>query len=661
MPRNTSGFGDIPITPLSGRMDLRSPSGTLPISDFRLILNSSMNEFGKRCRRPGWRKYGAGSPRGFNNQDLHDQLGSVQDDCTPGSNNCVCPEVPQCLRLVDYVYGVVLDNCVDGESSDAPAWDGTLTRTGDCTWGFSYNQYSFGGKSLAVVVNLDSCSGHNVFKIEIVVRLEDGTGLIVWKGESPYTPIGTYERTDGCDETPTITLENCDACDEPVVTSSIPSGSMVAEGSYLALFTTLGANIFFTTDGSTPDNTSELYVTPFQINDDMTVRAIAYTGTCVSDVYTFTYEIADNFLFEFTCDDEDQAGVFDEFDPNGSPDNNWRLSFSLPEVDIESLEIYETDSGGVWVTGQSWATKRTIYPEELGGDGFESYPAVIYDTGVQLNTDYTPADDNLIDANPSGDYVWMIYGQPFVALTAGYFKLVFTYNDGEEKKIYAVIQAECSYYYEDGDDEVEVPPSAPSRLINVDLGLGGSTKTGEALIGDPGDIWNDYAFKLTSESEQVPMELVYADGNPAVGESSNTALATNHPDILTGMFSFEDSNGHDDDMMEFGGVIDSFPDSRQLRFTELLPGTYDLVVYGHGTADNHQLRCRAGVGGGTLSSYKETANGPGWISPTFTQGVNCVAFDGILIEESTINLVIDFGHGDSGECYVSGIQLSRRA
>lgn len=452
MPKNASAYGDIQISPLSGQFDLRSVSGSMPISDFRLVLNASMNEMGKRCRRNGWRKYGAGSPRGFNNQDLHDQLGGVQEECGGNTNNdnCQCTGTPDCLRVVDYVYGTVLENCVDGQDSSAEPWDGTIERTSDCTWGFSYGMKSFGGKNAAVILTLVSCtSGINLYRIEVVVRLEDGTGLIVWQGESVHTPAGTYERTAGCDETPTITLENCGACTEPVITASPPDGSTISAGTYVSLFATEGAKIFFTTDGSVPDNTSELYVSPFPINEDTTVRAIAYTASCNSGVHQFDYVtiLSEDFLFEFTCDDEDQSGVFDEFEPNGRPDYNWRLSFTQPEVDIESIEIYETDEDGLWVTGQCWATKRDIFPDEMGGEDFASYPIVIFDTGVRLRDDYTPAPDNLIDANPAGSYVWMLYGQPFIRITAGFFKIVFTYNDGEEKKIYSVIPAECGYYY----------------------------------------------------------------------------------------------------------------------------------------------------------------------------------------------------------------------
>lgn len=447
MPKNTSAFGDIQITPLSGQFDLRSPSGTLPISDFRLVLNASMNEAGKRCRRPGWRKWGAGSPFGFNNQDLHDSLFGIQYYCdNDPPSGCVCQAVPDCVRLVDYEYGVVLENCVDGADSDAPEWDGTLSRIGECLWGFSYGQFAFGGKDAAIILKLLSCEdGINVFELEIAVRLEDGTGLIVWQGTSQATPVGTYEWVVGCDETPTIVMENCSTCTSPVVTASPPSGSTVVSGSYISLFTTEGATIFFTTDGSEPDNTDELYTGPFQITENTTIKAIAYTGTCVSEIETFTYTVipSEGFLFEFTCDNEDQAGVFFEFDPNGSPDYNWRLSFDWAGIDIVRLEIYETDSTGLWNTGQAWATDNPVFPSEMNGDDFSIYPLVLFESGTKLNTEY---EDTVLPAYPAGSYVWMMYGQPFVPLT-GYFKLIFTYNDGEEKQIYAIIPNECGYYY----------------------------------------------------------------------------------------------------------------------------------------------------------------------------------------------------------------------
>lgn len=446
MPKNSSAFGDVQISPLDGRFDLRSPSGTMPISDFRLVLNASMNELGKRCRRPQWRKYGAGSPYGFNNQDLHDRLIGVQyycDDNTP--SNCTCPNTANCLILQDYEYGVVLENCVDGADSSARPWDGIIKRSGDCSWGFSYGSRSFGGKDFAAIVSVKSCTdGINIYELEITVRLDDGTGLIVWKGESTSTPVGTYSRTNGCDETPTVVLVNCSACDAPVLTASPPSGSEVSTGTYISLFATDGAVIFFTTDGSTPDNTSEMYAGPFPISESTTVRAIAYTGTCVSSVSVFEYTATDGLLFEFTCDSEDQAGVFFEFNPNGSADHNWRLTFSLPALDIVRLEIYETDTDGLWVTGQAWATDNPVYPAELDGGSFSIYPLVIYEGTTQINTQY---ETTVAPAIFGSDHVWMLYGQPFVP-NVGYFKIILTYNNGlEERQVFSVIPNECYYYY----------------------------------------------------------------------------------------------------------------------------------------------------------------------------------------------------------------------
>lgn len=68
----------IPIEPLSGALDLRSPPGAVAFTNFRLALNFSMNEHRRRCRDSGWKRAFKDSQYGFRNQDLHDQLASKQ-------------------------------------------------------------------------------------------------------------------------------------------------------------------------------------------------------------------------------------------------------------------------------------------------------------------------------------------------------------------------------------------------------------------------------------------------------------------------------------------------------------------------------------------------------------------------------------------------------
>lgn len=72
--RSLGCFRDFLISPFSGWMDTRSPSGEVGFLNFRLALNISGSEHNKKCRLGGWQRLLADSPFGFHNQDLHDQL-----------------------------------------------------------------------------------------------------------------------------------------------------------------------------------------------------------------------------------------------------------------------------------------------------------------------------------------------------------------------------------------------------------------------------------------------------------------------------------------------------------------------------------------------------------------------------------------------------------
>lgn len=76
-------------------------------------------------------------------------------------------------------------------------------------------------------------------------------------------------------------------------TASVKSGSTVEFGSTVTLSTTTqGADIYYTTDGSTPDTTAKLYTGPIKINKtEMVIKAIAVKdGYKDSSVATFSYK-----------------------------------------------------------------------------------------------------------------------------------------------------------------------------------------------------------------------------------------------------------------------------------------------------------------------------------------------------------------------------------
>lgn len=108
------------------------------------------------------------------------------------------------------------------------------------------------------------------------------TGLIIkakaWKGYQTASNIlsATYTITKAA--TPTAT----------------PGAGAVADNSSVVLAcATAGSTIYYTVDGSTPDNTKTLYTAPVVITDAVTIKAIAYAPNyAASNVLTAAYTIS---------------------------------------------------------------------------------------------------------------------------------------------------------------------------------------------------------------------------------------------------------------------------------------------------------------------------------------------------------------------------------
>lgn len=666
MPRNNSQFGEIGITPLSGQFDLRSPSGRLNSGDFRVILNSSMNEAGKRCRRSGWKKLFADSENGFNNQDLHNQLIGSDDDSayvippetSELSPDCTCPSgLPTCFEL-DGFNSDDFASVVDGEDSTNPAWNGVISYSDTCSWGFSFGQYSLLGKDLAVVLALVDCSPSNVYQLSITTKSGNDSQFVLFRGTRAGWVVGTYTKTEGC-YSGSVSLSNCNECERPSVEFFPPSGSDISSGTYVSMSSAAGARIYYTTDGSMPDDNSTEYTAPIQIDDStLNIKAVAYLDSCVGDVYSTSYTLAALFSFRYLClEGRDEAGVFGEFAPNGDAnDYVWQLNFNSAEtIDINRLEIYETDSDGNWITGQAWATDNPVYPPETNGIPFAIYPLVVRQDGSNINSDY---EEVLVSDKAPGSYVWSLYGQPFIPAT-GFFKLKFYYTDAEgaAKTIYAMSSSDCEYceYGEYGDYCLD---ENPENLINIDVTPFGTAKTGAAAVGVVGDFWNSWVPPTVPEeiATSITSDLKYADG------TSSGASIEQWSEVDDGIEAFENvqSLSHPDDMMQVTARTFNQGYLKGMLISDLPRGTYDVYVYGHGSADDEVLKCEIQT---PLTSYpsQQTAVGTGWSSPTWVEGEQYVVFRDVTFSDlEAAEIMVSFTT-DLAVYFVSGIQLHKKS
>lgn len=237
------------------------------------------------------------------------------------------------------------------------------------------------------------------------------------------------------------TLEGQGTCDEvEAVLFDPPAGATVAFPTFVVLSTiTPEADIYFTTDGNPPNADSTKYTGPFQIGRGTIVRAVAVKGGCYSAVSVSNYDpylteeeeaLYGALSFWRYCNENlDRAGAWHLFEANGNDDTKWGLQLPSPEEQIvDTIVLYRIQSDGTWDTGQVWSTVQEIFPVEMGGLPFQSYPLVIDDESGQINFDYMKKD--LISPLSTGRHFFDMFGD--VVLNGhDWYKLIITFRDKE--------------------------------------------------------------------------------------------------------------------------------------------------------------------------------------------------------------------------------------
>ncbi len=116
-------------------------------------------------------------------------------------------------------------------------------------------------------------------------------GVSVETGKS-YRVVGVVQKYNDAYQVYPITIEEIVAASAPATpTFSVAAGEYTEVKSVELSCETDGATIYYTTDGSTPDNTSTEYAGAITVDEDMTIKAIAFKDELYSATATAAYVI----------------------------------------------------------------------------------------------------------------------------------------------------------------------------------------------------------------------------------------------------------------------------------------------------------------------------------------------------------------------------------
>jgi glycosidase len=204
-----------------------------------------------------------------------------------------------------------------------------------------------------------------------------------------------------------------------------PNGGSISDTKTISLATTTsGANIYYTTDGSTPDATKTPYTAPFTLEEgqDQTVRAIAYrSGWLDSNIAQATFDVEGSFTDGIKVYVKGYSDIYYwATEPSGlMPEVTWEaspaltdegdgvMSFMFPDVTYTKLifktpgqtKDLEITSGEWWYDGTNWQDENIFGPvvpevsiEPNGGIFAQSSLEITLDSSNSKDTIYYTTD-----------------------------------------------------------------------------------------------------------------------------------------------------------------------------------------------------------------------------------------------------------------------------
>ena len=295
----------------------------------------------------------------------------------------------------------------------------------------------------------------------------------------------------------TITYTEGVASSVATPTFSVEAGTYGAKQSVELACESEGAVIYYTLDGTTPDNTSTLYEAAIELNTKTTVKAIAYVGEEASKVASASYDFKLDCVLTWNENSPFiQASTMmpktNFVSPLGNSGANYYVTFdgSEPSADNPNASTkYPSCSVSMYLikkdtifTMKVRAEKDGIYGETLEGTFYFAYASTL--TAYKgVNTmaagNYVMTVDGIIARRLDGDYGYL----PAVAATAAnggasafsYFEWTFEATEGG----YYIKDSQGKYLYMNGSYNSfnvsdEVPTSA--GVWTVEFNADGTAK-----------------------------------------------------------------------------------------------------------------------------------------------------------------------------------------